>query len=71
MCNKHIRCACCKYVRPDKKASERNWTAYECGNCMSEYYRSLLNIRIDGGKLPWIAWRGCELGVPVERRDAV
>jgi len=71
MCNKHIRCASCKYVRPDAYASEKNWTAYECGNIASEYYKALLNIRIDGGKLPWIVWRGCEYGELAERRDAV
>jgi len=67
----HVRCACCKYVRPDRKASERNWTAYECGNSMSEYFRALLNITLNGNKLQWIAWSGCEHGVSVERRDAV
>jgi len=60
----HIKCECCKYVRPDKSASSRGWTAYECGNKDSEYYGSLLNITHDGAKLNSITWVGCAHGKP-------
>ena len=66
---KHVKCADCRFVRPDIKASERRWTAYECGNHKSEYYRCLLNIDINGVKLKRIAWPGCEYGS--EGRDAI
>jgi len=65
MSDKCVKCISCKYARPDKEASEKNWTAYECGNPQSEFYKSLLNVRPDGDKLKRISWRGCELG---ERR---
>ena len=64
-----VRCACCKYVRPDKKASERKWTAYECGNSRSEFFRCLLNIDVYGQQLRQIEWTGCESGS--ERQDAI
>jgi len=66
---KHIRCAQCRFARPDKKASDRNWTAYECGNRDSKYYKALLNITRGGAKLPWITWHGCVWGEPMERGD--
>ena len=66
----HIRCAECRFARPDRKASDRNWTAYESGNRDSEYYRSLLNITPSGEKLTWITWKGCVWGEPVKRGDA-
>ena len=69
--NNHVRCTCCKYARTDKKTRARNWKAIECGNSKSNYFGQLLNIDVDGEKLPWIAWPGCEHGVPTERRDAV
>ena len=69
--NNHVRCTCCKYVRPDKKVSSRKWTAYECGNSRSEFFGYLLNINSEGEKLQWIAWSGCECGVFAERRDVV
>ena len=68
--DKHIRCKECRFARPDPKASDRNWTAYECGNRDSEYYRALLNITRGGAKLSWITWAGCAWGEPVERGDA-
>ena len=58
----HVICANCRFILPDIKASERHWTAYQCGNSKSEYYRSLLNISIDGIKLKRVAWPGCEHG---------
>ena len=66
-----IRCASCKYVRPDKDASERFWTAYECVNSKSEYYGCLLNITRAGDKQREITWRGCKYGIEAERRDAI
>lgn len=60
-----IKCISCKHARPDKAASEKGWTAYECGNQDSDYYGALLNIRPNGDKLKRITWTGCELG---ERR---
>jgi len=58
----HIKCECCKYVRPDKLASSRGWTAYECGNEDSEYYGALLNITHNGDKLNSVTWVGCACG---------
>jgi len=67
----HIWCADCKFARPDYDVSEYNsWTAFECGNKNSPFYRSLLNITIDGDTLPMITWQGCEAGQPDERQDA-
>jgi len=64
--DKHIRCAECRFVRPDLKASDREWTAFECGNYDSEYYRGLLNITLDGDKQEQITWTGCKHGEPVD-----
>ena len=64
---KHIRCARCRFVRPDPKASDRDWTAYECGKHESEYFRALVNISEDGRRLNRIVWKGCPCGVPVKR----
>ena len=64
----HIKCANCRYVRPDMNASEQYWTAFECGNGKSEYYRCLLNVGVKGTKLPRITWTGCKYGS--ERRDS-
>jgi hypothetical protein len=60
-----IKCISCKYARPDKTSSEKGWTAYECGNPHSEFYKSLLNVRPNGDKLKRVSWGGCEFG---ERR---
>ncbi|RJX22342.1 MAG: hypothetical protein C4570_01470 [Ammonifex sp.] len=64
----HIRCADCEFARPDKSASSRTWTAFECGNDESEYHRCLLNFTPNGDKQPRITWTGCELG---ERRQSL
>ena len=64
----HVRCARCKYVRPDMNASGWNWTAFECGNSKSEYYKCLLNISVSGNKLQRIIWSGCKYGS--EGRDS-
>jgi len=58
----HIRCSRCRYVREDPEASERHWTAYECGNAGSDYYRSLLNVRRNGDRQQRVAWGGCPCG---------
>ena len=64
---KHIRCARCRFARPDRKASDSEWTAYECGNRDSEFYRALLNVTYDGDKRERISWKSCAHGRPVER----
>lgn len=63
-----IRCAACRYACPDKSASSRAWTAFQCGNDKSKYHRCLLNITPNGDKQSRITWTGCELG---ERRRSL
>ena len=63
--DKQIRCISCRHARPDPSASNRTWTAYECGNPASEFYKALLNVTPSGSKLLRISWGGCEHG---ERR---
>jgi hypothetical protein len=60
-----VRCISCRYAKVDEKASDKNWTAYECGNEQSEYHKSLLNVTPNGDKQHRISWSGCEHG---ERR---
>ncbi len=55
----HIRCTECAFALVDKDASDRCWTAYECGCIISPYYKSLLNVTANGSKLTWINWSGC------------
>ena len=57
-----IKCADCRYAVVDKNVCEKNWTAYECGNSRSQYYKSLLNITPDGGMQDHITWHGCVYG---------
>jgi len=57
-----IKCKDCAFARADRKASERDWTAYECGNRGSEYYKALLNVTPKGEKQASISWRGCAEG---------
>jgi hypothetical protein len=59
---KHIRCAECVFTQVDENASDRRWTAYECGCIRSPYYKSLLNVTVNGGRLSWINWSGCDEG---------
>jgi len=59
---KHIRCAECRFVRADVAFSEEYWTAFECGNSKSEYFRGLLNVDIHGNQLNEITWLGCAEG---------
>ena len=69
--NNHVRCKGCQYARPDKTASEKKWTAYECGNCASDYYKSLLNVNRAGAMQPKMVWPGCKWGKSAERREAI
>ncbi len=64
----NIKCADCIFAREDKQASERNWTAYECGNSKSEYYKALLNVTIGGYRQGHITWRGCVHGEVAEEK---
>lgn len=57
-----IKCISCRFAKVDKAASEKNWTAYECGNSESEYYRALLNVTLNGDKNTRISWSGCACG---------
>jgi len=57
-----IKCISCRFAQVDKKASDKNWTAYECGNPKSEYHKSLLNVTVNGNKLTRISWSGCAYG---------
>ena len=66
----HIRCADCVFVQSDENTSEKNWTAYECGNKSSPYHKALLNITQRGYPLSFISWCGCEFGKPTERQVA-
>ena len=63
--DKQIKCISCRFARPDPSASDKNWTAYECGNPASEFYKALLNVTPHGAQLQRISWGGCEYG---ERR---
>ena len=58
----YIKCEECRFARPDEDSSSRLWTAYECGNVDSEFYKCLLNVSPQGNKQDRITWRGCELG---------
>ncbi len=69
--DKHIKCVDCKYVRADKSASSKNWTAFECGNADSEFYRCLLNVTKNGERQFQVTWCGCECGRKAEARRAV
>ena len=57
-----IKCISCRFAKVDKSASDKNWTAYECGNPNSEYHMALLNISVDGNELKRITWSGCACG---------
>ena len=57
-----IKCVECRFPYVDKGASDKDWTAYECGNPSSEFYKSLLNINGEGCKLEYISWPGCVHG---------
>jgi hypothetical protein len=59
---KQIKCMRCRFARPDRNASEDGWTAYECGNRKSEYYKALVNVSEKGDMLSRITWEGCPCG---------
>jgi hypothetical protein len=61
MCEK-IKCADCEFAKPDLKASEEYWKAYECVNISSKYYKALLNVAISGERQYQITWVGCDEG---------
>jgi hypothetical protein len=63
---KRVRCIDCAFTQSDKKASNKKWTAYKCGNAESDYFKAVLNVTSDGYKQADITWRGCEQGKPVE-----
>jgi hypothetical protein len=52
-------------VREDPEASELGWTAYECGNGDSEFYKALLNVRSNGDRQQRVTWSGCPCGEEV------
>lgn len=60
--DKNIKCADCVFAKLDKSASGKSWTAYECGNPDSEYYKALLNVTPNGDKHSRISWHGCPEG---------
>jgi hypothetical protein len=60
--NQQIRCKYCRFAKEDKSMSDEFWTAYECGNFESPYYKSLLNVDPQGNKLGKITWSGCFFG---------
>lgn len=60
-----MKCVSCRFAILDKKASDKDWAAYQCGNPRSEYHRALINISPRGKRHKRISWSGCELG---ERR---
>jgi len=62
-----IKCISCRFTRQDQNASDKNWTAYECGNPDSPYHKSLLNATPNGDKQNHVSWNRCEQG---ERRSA-
>jgi len=57
-----VKCKNCVFAKPDENMSERNWTAYQCTNQDSEYYRCLLNVTPSGNKEQEITWYGCRYG---------
>jgi hypothetical protein len=61
----NIRCADCRFPAVNEKASDKNWTAFVCGNPKSDCHKSFLYISMDGNKQDYLCWSGCEHG---ERR---
>jgi len=57
-----VKCDCCKFVQRDKKASDRNWTAYKCTNIKSYYFGALLNVTYSGYKCVEVCWKRCDCG---------
>jgi hypothetical protein len=57
-----MKCISCRFATIDESASDKHWTAYECGNPKSEYHKSLINISENGDKHKRISWSGCQHG---------
>lgn len=57
-----MKCISCRFATIDESASDKHWTAYECGNPKSEYHKSLINISVNGDKHKRISWSGCQHG---------
>ena len=57
-----MKCISCRFATVDETASDKHWTAYECGNPKSEYHKSLINISENGDKHKRISWSGCKHG---------
>jgi hypothetical protein len=57
-----MKCISCRFTLVDKKASDKEWTAYQCGNPKSEYYKALINISPEGKKHKRISWSGFKHG---------
>lgn len=53
---RHI-CSTCKHCRPTRDGFNRG--CYECTNKRSKFYKSLLNIDLDGEILDQIVGEGC------------
>ncbi len=60
---KRIMCISCKHATADKQATEGKWTAYECSNADSEFYKALVNVGVNGEMHKKISWSGCKHGV--------
>ncbi len=54
-------CGRCVHCQPDRLASHKTWTAYQCVNRDSDYYGALLNISVNGNMLSRVVWHGCPL----------
>jgi len=65
-----MKCISCLFAAVDETASDKHWTAYECGNPKSEYHKSLINISEDGNKHKRISWSGCQHGERMVKPDA-
>ena len=65
-----VKCKGCIYVQPDPTASERNWTAFKCGNPESEFEGALLNVTLHGGKMNEVAWSGCKYGTTKQQVES-
>ena len=57
-----MECIFCRFATVDELASDKDWTAYQCSNPKSDYYKSLINVSENGDKHKRISWSGCEHG---------
>ena len=65
------KCSTCKFVRHDYELSEDGWTAYQCWNTESVYFRALLNVSVGGDMLKRVTWTGCKYYMLAERGVAI